>query len=500
MLFFEPLQLLRIFRDYPWIVYLWHAHIMSSTNRNGIRYMTEAAADRDDEGAYKVRFALGATLLTLESYAEAVPLLESAVRYSTEHHGATNWVTMRQRNDLGIAMNRAGNDDEALKVYEEVLEDQERELGPDAPDVASTLNNIGALLRDKGRFEEVLEIYERALEIRKNEFGWEHSDTAESLGNMGALMIDLEQYEDAWPYLQEALEVYGKVKGPGHLDNARPLWRMGSLLRREEKYAEAQPLYERVLKIREAALGQENRYVFESLDELGSVLAQQGAFEESQPYFERALEFSQRLYGENHPDTAMTLNKLASVLAEQQKYEEAQPFFERELAISDKIMGPDHPQTAQCLDNLANVLCHQDLYADAQPHLERAVEIKVFGDDYLGAAISMNNSAYLLQSMGMTSQDSSLLARALMYQQLALAIFERELGDNHPYTARLLYFTAVSLQMLGRFDEARPYMVRSLAACENVFGTDVPFTEMIRENLRLLDKAINDEGVNPEAT
>jgi hypothetical protein len=36
MLFFELLQLLGIFLDYLWVVYLWHKHIMPSLNRNGI--------------------------------------------------------------------------------------------------------------------------------------------------------------------------------------------------------------------------------------------------------------------------------------------------------------------------------------------------------------------------------------------------------------------------------------------------------------------------------
>ena len=43
-------------------------------------------------------------------------------------------------------------------------------------------------------------------------------------------------------------------------------------------------------------------------------------------------------------------------------------------------------------------------------------------------------------------------------------------------------------------------MVRTLSASENVFGIDDPFTEMVRENLRLLDMAKNDEGVDPGAT
>jgi len=136
-----------------------------------LRHVVEFAAAWDDELANRDRFALGEALLKLESYAEAVPFLESAVRYGIEHHGATHLVTMRQRRDLGVAMNRSGETDQALKVFKEVLEDQERELGRHHVDVASTLNNIGALLRDKGRFDEVLPMYERALDIRKNEFG-----------------------------------------------------------------------------------------------------------------------------------------------------------------------------------------------------------------------------------------------------------------------------------------------------------------------------------------
>ena len=95
-----------------------------------LRHVTGTLSDREDETAYHARFALGSALVQLESYAEAVPLLERAVAFITAHAGSTHWVTMRQRNDLGIAMEGAGDVEGALMVYEEVLEDQERELGP----------------------------------------------------------------------------------------------------------------------------------------------------------------------------------------------------------------------------------------------------------------------------------------------------------------------------------------------------------------------------------
>lgn len=496
-----------------------------------LRHMVEGTGDREDEAAYMVRFALSHAFSQLGSHAEAVPLLQDVVRYNTERLGATDWVTMRQRNDLAVVMNRGGDTDGALTVYETVLQDQERELGSDHEDVASTLNNIGVLLRDEDRLDEVLPIYERTLDIRKNKFGYEHRDTAESLHNLGALMIDLERYEDAWPYLERALQIIGNVMGPDHLDNVGPLVKMGFLLRREGKYTEARPCYERALEIRENALWPEHPDVINNLYELGALMAEQEAYEEAQPFLERLLQRSVEVYGEYNPTTAGTINMLAHVHNEQGHFAEARTLCERELAISERIMGGNHPQTAQCLNHLATALWHLSLYPEAQRHLERAVEIneqelgehpatagtldnlgnvlsaqeayqearsvqelaltirqRIVGEDHLDSAIGMNNLAHLLQNWGFSLHDPSLLAEALPYQQRALAIFERDLGDKHPHTARLLYFTAVSLQMLGRLDEARPYVVRALSASENVFGRSAPFTEMVRENLNLLDK------------
>ena len=47
MSFFESLKLVRVFVDYLWVEYLWHAFIMPLTNRNGITEVI--AADRSLE-------------------------------------------------------------------------------------------------------------------------------------------------------------------------------------------------------------------------------------------------------------------------------------------------------------------------------------------------------------------------------------------------------------------------------------------------------------------
>ena len=489
-----------------------------------LRYATEVLRDREDETAYMSRFALGSAFHTLGSYAEAVPLLESSVRYSTVHFGPTAWVTMRQRNDLGVALNRLGDLDGALSVFEAVLEDQERELGSQHIDVASTLNNIGALLRDMGRFDEVVPIYERAFEIRMNALGPEHRDTAESLHNMGALTIDLEHYDEAWPYLQGALAIRENVMGRDHIDNVGPLLKMGWLLRRTRNLAEARTLYERALKIRENELGPEHDHVGATLHDLGSLLAEQGFYDEARPYLERALQISLDTNGEDHAATAMRLDSLATVLVAQGDLESALSLYRRELAIAERILGDGDPQTAQCFDNVANVLMLQRRYSEARPFFERAltifedalgevhadtagaldslanvlgaeelyqaarplyerslnIRLQIFGQHHPETATSENNLANLLREQG-------LIAEALSHQKRAVAAFQATLGDNHPNTATSLHLLATLLRIQRRREEARTYLLRALTAAEAVFGPGHPFTQRVRQDLTDLD-------------
>lgn len=132
-----------------------------------LRHLVDAAGDRDDEPAYMARFAMGHALLALGYSAEAVPYLRSAVEYNTTRLGATAWLTMRQRNDLGVAMNRAEDLEGALGVYKPLLEDRRNVLQHPHEDVASTLVNIGKLKRDQGLLHEVGPRYEEALSIRE---------------------------------------------------------------------------------------------------------------------------------------------------------------------------------------------------------------------------------------------------------------------------------------------------------------------------------------------
>jgi tetratricopeptide (TPR) repeat protein len=75
-------------------------------------------------------------------------------------------------------------------------------------------------------------------------------------------------------------------------------------------------------------------------------------------------------------------------------------------------------------------------------------------------------------------------ARPLYHR--ALAIREKVLGPEHPFTAYSLNDVAYILHAQGDFDGARPYYERALSICEREYGPGHPNTSLTRTNLARL--------------
>ncbi len=87
---------------------------------------------------------------------------------------------------------------------ENVLDIQQRILGEEHPDTATSLNNVGGTYSELGDYQKALECHEKALDIRMRIFGEEHPDTATSFNNVGCAYIEIGEYA-------KALEKIGKA-------------------------------------------------------------------------------------------------------------------------------------------------------------------------------------------------------------------------------------------------------------------------------------------------
>jgi len=364
------------------------------------------------------------------------------------------------------------------------LDIREKALGPNHPDVATSLNNLASLYQDQGAYAKAEPLYARALDISEKALGANHPDVATSLNNLAELYRAQGAYAQAEPLYARALDISEKALGPNHPDVATSLNNLASLYKDQGAYAKAEPLYTRALDIREKALGPNHPDVANSLNSLAELYRAQGAYAKAEPLYARALDISEKALGSNHPDVATSLNNLALLYQDQGVYAKAEPLYTRALDIRKKALGPNHLLVANSLNSLAALYRAQGAYAGAEPLLARALDIreKALGPNHPDVATSLNNLASLYKDQGAYAQAEPLLARALDIRAKAL-------GLHHPDVALSLNNLAALYQTQGAYAQAEPLLARALDVNEKALGPNHPLVATSLNNLAWLYQA-----------
>jgi len=90
-------------------------------------------------------------------------------------------------------------------------------LGPDHPNVATTLNNIASCLNDLGRPAEAKKSFEQALAIRRRALGSGHSEVGTTLWWLARIARDNDHNNtEAAKLAKEAGTIFSTALGPTH--------------------------------------------------------------------------------------------------------------------------------------------------------------------------------------------------------------------------------------------------------------------------------------------
>ena len=103
----------------------------------------------------------------------------------------------------------------------------------------------GRALRDQGRYAEAEPLFKRCLAIREKALGPDHPDVGSSLNNLAGLYQRPGPLRRGRAALQARLAISEKALGPDHPDVGSSLNNLAELYRDQGRYAEAEPLYKR---------------------------------------------------------------------------------------------------------------------------------------------------------------------------------------------------------------------------------------------------------------
>jgi tetratricopeptide (TPR) repeat protein len=110
------------------------------------------------------------------------------------------------------------------------------------------------------------------------------------------------------------------------------------------------------------------------------------------------------------------------------------------------------------------------------PHALRCAQlIEAYNLEFPEASLLLNQTANYLYKRAHYPQAESLIQRAL-------AICEKQLGPEHPYTATSLNNLAALYREQGKFERAEPFYQRALAIREKQLGPEHPDTMAVRKN------------------
>jgi tetratricopeptide (TPR) repeat protein/DNA-binding XRE family transcriptional regulator len=275
--------------------------------------------------------------------------------------------------------------------------------------LASLAYKAAQYLRECGRYTEAEPLALKALSLREQILGPDHPDVATSLNYLAVLFRRQGKYVQAEPLLQRTLSIREQVLGFDHPEVARVLNNLAVLCWEQGKYAEAEPFHQRALSVREQSLGPGHPLVASTLNNLAEIYIEHGKDAEAESLMRRALRILEQSLGPSHPLVASTLNGLANLSRAQSKYAETELIFQRALSIREQHLGQHHPETAQTLHDLAVFYQKQGRLSEAFSLVERALTIRLhsLGDAHPKTVATQALSAQLAQEQACPEQTLS---------------------------------------------------------------------------------------------
>jgi serine/threonine protein kinase/Flp pilus assembly protein TadD len=171
----------------------------------------------------------------------ALPLLEQAVEKFKAILGPDHPDLLTSLNNLAWAYQQAGKLDQAVLLFEQILDKCKARLGDDHPQTLNSMNNLATAYRDAGRLGEAEPLFRQAVEGASRRLGSSQVETVKYSLNLGACYVRMRQFAKAEPLLRDCL-VIREERQPGSWELAMTQSLLGEALAGQRKDAEAELL------------------------------------------------------------------------------------------------------------------------------------------------------------------------------------------------------------------------------------------------------------------
>ncbi len=156
-------------------------------------------------------YAQGTAFQGLQMTDLAIDRFQEAGRIVSDVFGSHHPLTSYARGEIAGALERAGRVDEAVKLYRQVITENERELA-NQPYLGQSWETLGICFRGQNKFPEAIEAFEKALVVFQESGVKEpHIHLASLKARLGDCLTNCGRIAEAFQLQQEAADQYHQL-------------------------------------------------------------------------------------------------------------------------------------------------------------------------------------------------------------------------------------------------------------------------------------------------
>jgi tetratricopeptide (TPR) repeat protein len=367
----------------------------------------------------------------------------------------------------------AGRFPEAAVVLEKALPLAETIHGAESPYVGVICAGLGQALSRTGlektvQYKRAAELLKRALSIQEKSVGKDHVDVATTLSELGrCYYFGLKNRDLAEKAFQRCIDILETQLGKEARPLELPLLCLGQIHQLKGNHLAAEPFHLRCARIAEKHNDADNLLL--ALGGLEGVYTHLGQFSKLQPLLERLLRLEEKSYGVNDPRLCGTLHMMGHMYWKMGQYVDAEQAFLRSADIGKKKTG------AFSDDNLNTLNCLSVLYGNTG-RKEESLRLRqqVFEAAEKQLPANHHFRIFLMSVLGRELLDRGELDKAEPLLAGALEKTRKNVGEDLLIGWSVRLDLALLRRRQGRLTEAEQLVRESLKMQQGRFGNSSP--------------------------
>ena len=311
-----------------------------------------AAADDD---RLRLHSALAGAYGRIGDYRRALAHGQVELKLRSSIQGPDHPQTFSIRNNVAYWTGVGGDPRQGLRLFHELLLDEDGALGPRHPSTLKTKANIARLTGMSGNPGEALRLLRELLPDRQQVLGWGHIDTLRTRSGIAFWTGECGDSAEALKRLMSLLPDQARILGQKHPDTLLTRHNIAFATGLMGNPAKALRLFRELLPDRERALGKEHPDTLSTQANIADLSGRLGNPAEALRLFQNLQPEEARVFGPDHPITLGTRNNIAGWTGECGDPVEALRLFREVLPDLERVLGFRHPNTLKTRGNVAGL-------------------------------------------------------------------------------------------------------------------------------------------------